>query len=54
MPWKRKDSLGNSKVYISNEKNDIYNEIRRFLKTHSVSELIQIIGNVLEEKENAD
>ena len=33
------------------EKNDIYDEILRFLETHPASELMQIIGDVLERKE---
>lgn len=35
----------------TNEKNDIYDEILRFLETHPASELMQIIGDVLERKE---
>ena len=33
------------------EKEDIYDEILRFLETHPASELMQIIGDVLERKE---
>ena len=35
----------------TNEKNDIYDEILRFLEMHPTSELMQIIGDVLERKE---
>ena len=37
----------------ANDKNYIYDEIKEFLETHPVSELLSIISNVLEyEKEN--
>ncbi len=33
------------------EKNDLYNAVRDFLKTHKISELLEIITDVLYEKE---
>lgn len=36
-----------------NEKNYLYDEITRFLKTHPISELLSIVSNVIEyEKEH--
>ena len=37
----------------TNEKNDIYDVILGFLETHPASELMQIIGDVLERYENS-
>lgn len=38
----------------TNEKNDIYDEILRFLETHPANELMQISVDVLERKENGN
>lgn len=36
------------------QKNDIYDELKRFLEDHPVSELIQIVADVVSETESEE